>query len=372
MRRGSIQLQVHPDRGGDTTLAARINASYSAIQQNPTTIEMWIKQMHDGNGASEECLAIIEGLTAKVEELEKVERDYRTLQDKYVQVLASRTGSGEKAEVRKAAPRTAEREIFEEEPDDRASREPEVKRPRARRVDAAETRAGEKMASKRETPSRVKPIVLENLVLYGMGGKPAHRYERIEFDGEAVRGSDGEYLIKSQNDWNEYFSRLGDGRRLPSLPEVYVIMERLHETKHPALAGIVRDLTESWLCTGTKNDYLDSTIIHPGYGTIECPLPLGDHWLDEVVENKPLENALQALLMCKDAKKAVKVLREVSGERPYIWTPSAEGRKSRPERAVWLNASTDGLYLYCGNIPINSLGRARGVRVVSAAGAREK
>lgn len=215
----------------------------------------------------------------------------------------------------------------------------------------------------------VKPIVLDNIILYGMDGKPVHTYKRIELDGEAARGDDGEYLIKTQNECNEYFAACGDGRRLPALPELYAIMEHLHETKHPALDGIVNDLTESWLCTGTKIDYSTNEIIHPEFGAIKCPIPVGDHWLDEAVKSKPWENVLQALLMCKDAKKAVKVLHEAGRDRPYIWPPLAESRRSIPERAVWLLAYTGGFILLCGGYPIFGCGRFRGVQVEGATGA---
>lgn len=227
----------------------------------------------------------------------------------------------------------------------------------------------------------VEPIVLEDIILYGMNGKPVGTYKRIELDGEAVRGVDGEYLIKSQDDWSKYFSDINDGRRLPTAANVYAIIERLHETGNPALAGIVKDLEQSWLCTGTKVYFQKNTIIHPEFGAIECPIPSRNRWADKAVKTKPWKDAIQALLMCENVDKAIRVLHEVSGKRPFIWMPSAEDRRYKLEVGVWLDAKTgrDRLYLYCDHSPLDRLigdhtarsyynvyyygGRARGVRL---------
>mgnify|MGYP001619479333 FL=1 len=129
----SLQLQIHPDRGGDGTLAAKINAAYDAVQRQPANLASWIKQMGSSE-VNEECLAVIAGLTAKVEELQKVQVDYHKLREQYAQVLASRAGSGARAEVWKAAPKVSRRDIFGEDAersDDSRTHEPEIKTPRA-------------------------------------------------------------------------------------------------------------------------------------------------------------------------------------------------------------------------------------------------
>ncbi len=363
----SIQTHVHPDRGGDSALSATINAAYNAIQQKQSNIESWIRSM--SNGDNPEHLAIIEGLAAKVEEYQGMENDYRILQQQYAELLISRNSGGMKADVRKAAPRARrEEESFTDDFEESIGRDfgftPEVKRPRARRVDAdaAPTR---KEAAKGRTASKIEPIVLTDLISYGMDGKPAAKYTAY-LDGEAVCKADGSYLIETQRGFEKYFASKKDGRRLPDARELYAVIERLHDTKNPALGGIVSDMESSWLCTGTGIDYKKNIIVHPGFGSTECIFPAGSHWLDEVVDDNNWKKVLQAVFGPKDVERVPEILQAVSRKRPYIWTPDASGRKSLPERAVWLNISTDRFDLCCDFNPIIGDGRVRGVRVESA------
>lgn len=373
----SIQPYIHPDRGGDSALAAKINAAYDSLRRNPECLEAWVRSMSNGNDSNPEYLALIEGLSAKVEELQGMETEYRKLQEQYARLLVSRTGDGTKAKVRTASPR-AERDGDEfysasDDGSDFTEEAPAVRRPRARRVDTADVdpapRAATGTKTKRAAP-KAEPIVLENLISYNLDGKPAATYTAY-LDGEAVRGADGEYLIKSQREFEKYFASGKDGR-LPTAMEWYAMIERLHDTKNPALEGIVRDMKESWLCTGTGIDYAANTIVHPGHGTIACPIPAGDHWLDEIIGDKKWKKVFQALFGPKDVERLPEVFQAVSGKRTYIWTPSAESRKSYPERAVWVIIDSDRFDLICNLIPIIILGRSRRVRVESAAGAREK
>ena len=349
----SLQHYIHPDKGGDNALAAKVNSAYGATQRQPENIESWVRSMSDGNSVNPEYLTLIEGLTAKVEELQGVEREYRTLQEKYAELLAARTGDGTKAEVRTASPRARREEASEDIPP--------VKKPTAGRI-YTDTAEGVKT---KEKVSTIKPIVLTDLISYGMDGKPRAKYTAY-LDGEAVRKADGSYLAESQKGFEKYFASTKDGRGLPSLMEWYAIFERLHDTKNPALSGIIADLKESWLCTGTKIDYKNNVLTQPGYRFIECTIPEGSHWLDEVVKNRDWRNALQALFGPKEVEKVPDVLQAISGKRPYIWTPDTAGRKSHHERALWLLILAGGFGLCCNGFPVGGGGRARGVRLESA------
>ncbi|MDP3698573.1 MAG: hypothetical protein Q8R47_03220 [Nanoarchaeota archaeon] len=178
----------------------------------------------------------------------------------------------------------------------------------------------------------------------------------LVLDGEAERSADGKHLIKSQQGWEQHFADAG--KRLPTVGEYVTALKQLDERKNTALPGILQDLRESALCTGTKIDYGHSN------------LPQGSGYLDELMKDSAWKNALQDEVLQYDAQEAVSVLQRASGKRPYLWTPDAGGRKSYPERAVWLGIYAGGFSLGCYDYPILSLGRARGVRDVGAASAR--
>ncbi|MBI4147524.1 hypothetical protein HY494_02630 [Candidatus Woesearchaeota archaeon] len=356
----SIQIYVHPDRGGDNNLATMVNAAYDEVQRRPANVEGWIRSMGNDHGNSE-YLALIERLTAKVEELQGVEINYRSLQEKYAALLASRNGDGTKADVRTASPRAKKEHDFEEHIGrDVWAADPEVKRSRAKRVDADGGVRAETKKSARTTTT-TEPIVIPDLISYGMDGKPAAKYTAY-LDGKAVRKADGSYLINNQLSFEKYFASKKDGRRLPNASEWYAMIERLYDTKNPALEGIVCDLRESWLCTGTKINYTGNIIIHPGSDHINCAIPNGNHWLDEVIDDGEWKKVLRALFGPKDVERVPEVLEVVNGKRPYIWVPDATGRKSAPERAVWFDIATVRFGLDCLDDPVSGFGRARGVR----------
>ncbi len=362
----SIQAYVHPDKGGDNALAVAINSAYDAIQRRPGNVDDWVRSMSNGSSSNPEHLAIIEGLAAKVEELQVMEGDYRNLQQQYAELLTSRTG-GVKAKVRKAAPRDEWKADDFEEESDRFADIPAVKKPRARRVDAAGAAA--KAAAKERIVSEAKPIIIPNLISYDLAGRPL--VYNLTLDGEAIRKADDSYFLSSQCGFEECFASEKEGR-LPSTRELYALIERLHNTESPSLAGIIRDLREAWLCTGTKIDYSKNIITHPDFEPISCTIPAGDHWLDEIITEKKWRKTFQALFGPKEVDRVPELLQAVSGKRPYIWTPSAESRKANPERAVWLSSYADRFGLDCYNLPISLNGRARRVRIEGAAGAREK
>ncbi|MEK6863122.1 MAG: hypothetical protein AABW53_00280 [Nanoarchaeota archaeon] len=179
----------------------------------------------------------------------------------------------------------------------------------------------------------VEPIVLDRGLL---------------LDGEAIRNPNGSYRIDSQQGWERYLALFG--KRLPTVGEYVAAIKQLHEGNNPDLAGILQDLQESALCTGTKIDYDKSN------------LPLGNGYLNVLVKDPAWKRALEEEIFQYDALKTIDTIQSASGKRSYIWTPDASGRKLHPERAVWLYCITDRFGLSCDYDPIGYNGRARRVR----------
>lgn len=160
----------------------------------------------------------------------------------------------------------------------------------------------------------------------------------LDLDSKAIRGADGEYLVKSQQGWEKYFS--GSEKRLPTLPEYITIIKESEQTNRSLLKSIMRDLRENILCAGTI-DYRTSN------------LPVGNGYLDVLVKDSAWRTTLQDLLQ-HDVKETINILQRTGGKRPYIWTPSVRERVSIPDWAVWLGISTGRFFLDCLNNPINS------------------
>lgn len=211
------------------------------------------------------------------------------------------------------------------------------------------------------TEQTVKPITLTNIILYGLDGKPARTYKRVVLDGEVVKEADGEYL-HTQDGWLAYCRKKADGKVIPPSPVLYAGIGRMHEEKNPALEGILKDLNESWLCTSTRPNYERGIITH-GYGfkpwELKCRIPLGNHYFDELKDDKAWREALQALLMPKDIDQAIEILNDFSGVRSYVETPEEEDRKRIPKRAVWLYSLSGRLSLDATCWSNGRLGRAR-------------
>ncbi|MBI2668831.1 hypothetical protein HYX14_03230 [Candidatus Woesearchaeota archaeon] len=121
----SVQLQVHPDKGGNADLSAAVNSAYAEINQNPGRVTGWIATMK--NGTSPEYEVVLEGLVGEVERLRKVEKDHEELRRKHAEVLAG--GSGVSTAPRTAPTAFARRRTPEptEVPPRRAA--PEARRP---------------------------------------------------------------------------------------------------------------------------------------------------------------------------------------------------------------------------------------------------
>ena len=196
----------------------------------------------------------------------------------------------------------------------------------------------------------VEPIVLGNLAL----------------DGEAVRGEDGKYLLKTQQEWMSYLAYLG--KRLPTLPEYFVFIHHLQKENHHASKGLLQDLLESWLYTGTIFGYQsNNTITHLGDETrvIPCAIPEGEGYLDILVKDDDWQKVVQTAFEHPDVDEVVEVLQKFSGKRPYIWTPTASSRKATPKRAAWFGCSSYSLDLN-GYSNLYYYGAARGVRKKSS------
>jgi hypothetical protein len=125
----------------------------------------------------------------------------------------------------------------------------------------------------------------------------------------------------------------------------------MSETKHPGLPGLVKDIQKSWYCTSSRIDCSRNIIIQ-SYGFPEAfaqefNLPIGDKYLDEIAAERAWRPALQSLFMSRDFEKSIATLNNVFKVRPYVWSPSADSRKSIPLRAVFVNAYPTNLYLIC-------------------------
>ncbi len=173
-------------------------------------------------------------------------------------------------------------------------------------------------------------------------------------DGEAERGADGEYLVKSANGWKNHYA--GTDKRIPTVAECISALRQTDERNDCSLQGILQDLRENSLCAGS-------------FDCSNSNLPVGDGYLDRLVKDPAWRRALEDEVFEYDAPETIDMLQRVSGKRPYISTPSASRRKSHPERAVWLYIGTDGFDLNCYLNPFDDSGRARGVRGSEATGA---
>ena len=206
-----------------------------------------------------------------------------------------------------------------------------------------------------------EPITLHDIILYNAKDKPLHRYKKVTVSGESIRTATG-YLKKTQDNWTAYFADKRE--KLISLPLLYAVLERLVDESHPALAGLAKDFRDSWLCTSTRINYGSDTIIH-NYGTssaetLRCHLPESDT-MENLKEKNTGKDALRALLMAQEVDKAEEILQKVCDVEPYLWTPPADSRRSIPERAAFVYANADRLFLSCYLIYYH--GRARSVVV---------
>ncbi|MBI2666885.1 hypothetical protein HYX13_04695, partial [Candidatus Woesearchaeota archaeon] len=252
-----------------------------------------------------------------------------------------RTPSGRKARVTEEESFTAE--------------EPRVRTP---------PRAGARTTAEPEPEPTipVEPIILPDVILYDAKGKAFHKYKKVTVSGESIKTASG-YVMKTQDEWTAFYA---DKREKNiSLPLFYAVLERLVDEKHPALAGLAKDLKDSYLSMGTRINYDKDFIIHnygtPDAETFHCPLPASD-WMETAKGTKAGKNAFKAFLMAKDVDKADEVLRKVCGVKPYLWTPDAENRKAVPERAVFVYANSVWLSLGCGSY-LGDHGRSRSVVV---------
>jgi hypothetical protein len=222
----------------------------------------------------------------------------------------------------------------------RKEKEPE-KKDEAPAVPKEEKRKKEKISK--------DPIELSDLVLYDAKSKPFKKYEKIVIDGSCPKKANGSYITKTQDEWVVYARE--KGKRILSAPLLVAAIEKMSETKHPGLPGLVKDIQKSWYCTSSRIDYSKNRIIQ-GYGFPEAfaqefNLPIGDTYLDEIVRERAWRPALQSLFMSKDLEKSIATLNNVFKVRPYVWSPSADGRTSNPLRAVFVYAYPTSLGLYC-------------------------
>ncbi|MBI2666588.1 hypothetical protein HYX13_03175, partial [Candidatus Woesearchaeota archaeon] len=109
----TLLLNVHPDRGGNTELAALVNSAFQEIKRSNGNRESLISAMGSNNNS--EYLQIIEFLSSEVERLQKTEKENEDLRTKLAEALSGkvkaekvRTPSGRKARVTEEESFTAE------------------------------------------------------------------------------------------------------------------------------------------------------------------------------------------------------------------------------------------------------------------------
>jgi hypothetical protein len=289
----------------------------------------------------------LEQLLPEFERLKEVEQKYEKLREDYAQLLSGGF-SGRDSEIKTAKPsgRKARTESSGRTPPKVDFSEPEIKTP-----PRSSGRASEPEKKSEEAKISVESIELSDLVLYDARGKPFKKYDRIVIDGSCPKKTDGSYITKTQDDWAVYAKE--KGKRILPFPLLVAAVEKMSETKHPGLPDLVKDIQKSWYCTSSRIDYSEEKMIH-GYGfpesfAQEFNLPIGDTYLDEIVRERAWRSALQSLFMSRDLEKSIATLKNIFKVRPYIWSPSADNRKSNPLRAVFVNASPTSLLLFCSN-----------------------
>jgi hypothetical protein len=237
---------------------------------------------------------------------------------------------------------------FAREDEEKRKRELEGKQRKKKELEKKENSPTVPKEEKEQKIS-TEPIELSDLVLYDAKGKPFRKYDKIVIDGSCPKTTDGSYLTGTQDDWAVYAKE--KGKRILSAPLLVAAVEKMSETKHPGLPGLVKDIQESWYCTSSRIDYSTNRIIQ-GYGFPEAfaqefNLPVGDRYLDEIAAERAWRLALQSLFMSRDLEKSIATLTEVFKARPHIWSPSAEYGRSIPLRAVFVGAYPASLSLNC-------------------------
>ncbi|MEK6938731.1 MAG: hypothetical protein AABX04_06825 [Nanoarchaeota archaeon] len=203
------------------------------------------------------------------------------------------------------------------------------------------------------------PIELTDIVLYDMRGKPYRQYKRVILDGEAAKDANEQHLLLTQDQALAYHQQRTPKYDVPSTALWAAMLRKMQEVHHPGLAGVVKDLKESWLATSTRIDYAHNKVVHElgnNPYSIDINLP-AEGWMKE----SKYQNAVKALTGTKDVAVALAELEQASGKPAYLWTPDADGRKVLPERASWLNLIDYRLNFSCFDDLYDS-GRSRGVR----------
>ena len=203
------------------------------------------------------------------------------------------------------------------------------------------------------------PIELTDIVLYDMRGKPYRQYKRVILDGEAAKDANEQHLLLTQDQALAYHQQRTPKYDVPSTALWAAMLRKMQEVHHPGLAGVVKDLKESWLATSTRILYAHNRIVHEfGHGDYVIPITLPDsNYFKETTH----QQAAKALIGTNNVAAALAELEQASRKPAYLWTPDASGRTAVPERASWLLLTDYRLKFNC-NYNLNYNGRSRGVR----------
>ena len=165
------------------------------------------------------------------------------------------------------------------------------------------------------------PITLHDIVLYDARGKPWREYKTVTLAAQVLKDSTGKYIKKDQREWITHYGRDDRRERLPSLPVLYAIMERMHDERHPGIELLAQELRSpetEWICTSTYVDGGDHTITHD-YDSLVlhdsrkmptlCYEPLHMNRCHvNYYSQEERRTFVQPLLLCRDIEKAIEVV----------------------------------------------------------------
>lgn len=183
---------------------------------------------------------------------------------------------------------------------------------------------------------------------------------------------------RTQNQWIPFFNEKGVA--MISAPDVY----RAGQSGSDELVKSLRkDFDRDYIVTSTRIIYnpnsLDAKIVHNHGSTVVKPteskviVPVYQDWtkLSKVLGTEEGKAYLSALFGTKDnAENMAKTLSKLSGKSiddNCVWTPTQDGRKDRPERAVGFDYGSGRFHVDGdGWVDDFDLGQSRGVSVKSA------
>jgi len=159
---------------------------------------------------------------------------------------------------------------------------------------------------------------------------------------------DGKPLHLTQDDWIKKYN--GAGKVMACAADYY----KAAKNGDKAVADVQKDFDKSWVITSTRifynMTYLEAEIVHYHGSEVIKPVErklLIPYYSRDLVKNvlgtKEGLKFMQGFFLTDDGKEEIlKTLEKLSSKKANelrIWTPSQDGRKSLPQRAVSLDCS---------------------------------